>query len=155
MKKVFAVIALTIASLAFVACNQKKADANAEAAIENAEAAQEQVAEAAQDAAEAVEAAVIAGKWTAKAIDDKKVETLYTLNFKENNVYDVTTKVGTNDEVAAADQAYTIEGMVVTLADGMKLEYAPAEGKLYILNAEGARAAEGVEGDYFVFTRAE
>lgn len=117
MKKVFAILALTAASFAFVACNKSKTTENADSTA----APQEQTLKQDQ------EPVTIVGDWKTKKGD---VETVLTIvddakyNLKEG-------------EKETKDQAYTKEGNKLTLADGTVLELSEDGSKLTILDKEG------------------
>ncbi len=153
MKKVFAMIAIVAASLVMASCNNNK-DKNAES---EATEAQEQLDDAQKQAEEtqAQLATQLVGVWTAKVpAADNGVGSVYTLTIKDGQIYslaEVNDKVAADKLVNVQDANYTIEGNIITLSDGKKLEFDGNESKLYWLKDDMSRATE--DNENYVYTR--
>lgn len=142
MKKVFGIVAVVATSLAFVACNQNKT---------TDEQTDSTVIETEEVAPVALADVDLVGVWTAQLPSaDTNKPIVSTITFKEGKVYDlVTEKPEAKLPEELKDQAYTIEGNFVALADGLKLEF--ADGKLFILNKEGVRSTTTMEGEHGLY----
>lgn len=151
MKKVFAMIAIAAASLVLASCNGNKEN-NAEGEAEN----QEMVEEGQdQEAAQAEIAAQLVGEWKATMpMADGGKDATYTLTFKADNMYDLVeeqAETPADKLMNVKDATYTIDANKVILSDGKQLEF--ADGKLYCLNEEGARAT--ADEVAYVYTKVE
>lgn len=144
LKVVFAVVAM---SMALFSC-KKTAQEQTQDAQDSLAQAEQELQDAQQNLQEALNMETLLGAWTATTPNaDGGVATL-KVTFKENNKYDFSNETEGAKADVKTDLDFTLEGNVITLADGSKLEY--ADGVLYRLDADGKRLnAEGQETDIF------